>query len=192
MIKYTQLMVDLETLGTNTDCPVISIGATWFCLETKTIGDTFYAIFDVADQIDTRTRFADASTFKWWLSQGNSAKAVFKDNPLPTKVVLEKFREWIMVHVGSKSKTTKKCFPWGNSNSFDLVIMESLFKDYGVTCPWIYYNQRDLRTFRDLIANGAKVEKLGTDHNALDDCISQIKFMFNHHTPKGIKNDSSY
>ncbi len=176
-----QLMIDIESLGTNTDCPVISIGAVWFDIKTRTIGPDFYAILDVADQIDTKIRFADASTLRWWMGQSNAAKTIFKDNPAPTKQVLELFRKWIMNFTGSTAQTTKKCFPWGNGNSFDLVIMESLFKDYGVVCPWNYYSQRDLRTYKEFIGKGAKVEKLeGVNHNAKDDCINQINYIFKH------------
>lgn len=181
MIKYSQLMVDIETLGTNTNCPVISIGAVYFDIPTKTIGDSFEMVLDLSEQIDSHKRFADASTLKWWLNQSGAAKQVFKDGYKPVKEVLETFRAWVMTHSGSSANTTRKCFPWGNSNSFDLVILESLFKDYNVMCPWIYYNQRDLRTFREFIGGGAKVPKLeGVNHNAKDDCINQINYIFEH------------
>lgn len=181
MIKYSQLMVDIESLGTNPDCPVISIGAAWFDIKTKTIGPTFKMVCSLEDQIDTRTRFVDSATLKWWLQQNNAARQIFKDGAKPTKEVLETFRHWIMTTAGAgtKSQTAKKCFPWGNSNSFDLVILESIFKDYGVITPWNYYSQRDLRTFKEFVAKGAKVEKLlGTNHDCLDDAINQINYIF--------------
>lgn len=175
------LMIDLETLGTGVDAPVISIGAAFFDIEKKLIGDTFYMVCDVADQMDSKVRHADSSTIKWWMSQGNAAKQVFKDGHKPTKEVLETFRAWIMAHAGSRAQSTKKCNPWGNGSSFDITLMETLFKDYGVQCPWLYYNVMDLRTFRRFVANGAKVEKLeGTNHNALDDAVNQINFIFKH------------
>jgi len=172
------LMIDLETLGTKPDAPIISIGAVWFDLEKRQIGDTFYAVLDVAEQIDSKTRFASASTIKWWLSQADAAKSVFKEGAKPTKDVLALFREWIMVHAGSKAKTTKKCLPWGNGSTFDITLMETLFDDYEVTCPWMYWNVMDLRTFKRFVGKGKKVEKLGTDHNALDDAVSQVNYMF--------------
>ena len=179
-IKCKQLMVDLETLGTSPDCPVISIGAAWFDIPTRTIGPTFYMALELTDQIDDRVRFADASTIKWWLSQSNAAKHVFKEGARPTADVLQLFYKWIMQEAGAgkNSKATKNCYPWGNGCSFDLVILESMFKAYNVECPWLFYNQRDLRTYREYVGNNKKVEKLGTDHNALDDSISQIKYIF--------------
>lgn len=172
------LMVDLETLGTGNKAPIISIGARWFDLETKTKGNEIYIVLDIADQIDSKVRFADASTFKWWLSQGNAAKAVFKDNPLPTKVGLQAFADWILANAGSKSKSTKKCCPWGNGSTFDISLMESIFEDYDVKCPWLFYNTMDFRTYRRFKCNNDKVPKGGTNHNALDDANSQIDFLF--------------
>ena len=180
-------MIDLETIGTDVDAPIISIGAAYFDLDTKQIGDTFYMVFDVADQIDTRTRFANADTIRWWMSQGNAAKQVFKDGHKPTKEVLETFRTWIMTHAGSKAKTTNKVTVFGNGSGFDITLMETLFKDYKVTCPWRFWNIMDLRTFRRFVAKGAKVEKLeGTNHNALDDAINQINFMFQHYSANDV------
>ena len=51
----------------------------------------------------------------------------------------------------------------------------------------MFYNIMDLRTFRRFVGNGAKVPKLeGTNHNALDDCINQINYMFEHYKPKAV------
>ena len=174
-------MIDLETLGTNVDAPIISIGAAYFDIDKKQIGDTFYMVCDVADQMDSKIRFADASTIKWWMQQSGAAKAVFKDGHKPTKEVLETLRQWIMTHAGSKAQTTNKCIVWGNGSSFDITLMETLFKAYDVVVPWRFWNVMDLRTFRRFVAKGAKVQKLeGTDHNALDDSINQINFIFEH------------
>jgi len=175
---FDQLMIDLETLGTSTDCPVISIGASWFDLKSKIIGNPFYMVLDIKDQIDSKIRSVDADTIKWWMNQSQDAKKVFRDNTVPTKDALEVFAKWILENAGSKAKTTKKCFPWGNGSSFDLAIMESMFRDYNVTCPWYFYAQRDLRTFKVFVGKGKKIEKAGTEHNALDDAVSQINYMF--------------
>tara|TARA_R110000868_G_C10973188_1_gene771514 strand:- start:55303 stop:55878 length:576 start_codon:yes stop_codon:yes gene_type:complete len=174
------LMIDLETLGTNTDAPIISIGAAWFDIPSRQIGNTFYAVLDVAEQMDSRKRFADASTIKWWMSQSNAAKNVFKDGAKDSSEILTMFYNWVMTNAGAgkNSKQTRKCMPWGNGAGFDITLMESIFKSYGVECPWMFYNIMDLRTYRRFVGNGAKVEKLGTDHNALDDSISQIKYIF--------------
>jgi exodeoxyribonuclease VIII len=100
-------MIDLETLGTEPDAPIISIGAAWFDLETKTIGKTFYATLDVADQIDSKKRFASAATIKWWMGQSGAARKVFKDDARPSKEVLQLFANWILQTAGA-SKGSKQ------------------------------------------------------------------------------------
>ena len=173
------LMIDLETLGTNTKAPIISIGAVWFDPESGELGAKYYVTLDVAEQMDSRTRFADASTIKWWMQQDGAAKAVFREDAKPTKYALQNFRDWIMstAGAGAKSKATKKCFPWGNGSCFDIVLLESIFKDYDIECPWLFYNVMDLRTFRRFVTGGAKVENAGTAHNALDDAVAQAEYV---------------
>lgn len=172
------LMIDLETLGTHTKAPIISIGAVFFDIEKKELGPTFYGVLDVADQIDSKIRFADASTIKWWMSQSGAAKRVFKDNAHPTAPSLETFADWILNTVGSKSKSTKKVTVWGNGSGFDITLMETMFEDYKIKCPWMYYKVNDLRTFKRFVAKGEAVQKLeGTDHNALDDAVNQANYV---------------
>jgi len=176
------LMIDLETLGTSANAPVISLGAAYFDINTKQMGDTFYMVCDVADQIDSRIRPVDADTIKFWMHQSGAAKRVFKEGHQPTKVVLETFRKWVMEHAGSKAASfSTKVKPWGNGSSFDITIMETLFDDYKVAVPWAFWQVMDLRTYRRFIGKGAKVPKLeGVEHNALDDCINQINYVFEH------------
>ncbi len=170
------LMIDLETLGTNNAAPIISIGAALFDIKNKQIGDTFYEVLDVADQIDTKIRFVDSSTIKWWMNQSNAAKTVFKTKATSTKTALENFRTWIITRTDFN-----KVHPWGNGASFDISLIESLFKDYNIPCPWMFWNVMDLRTYKRFIGKNSPIEKLeGTNHNALDDAINQIKYVFKH------------
>lgn len=168
------IMIDLETLAQNPDAVVISIGACVFDLETGEIGPTFYMALDVEEQME-RGRKVNADTLKWWMSQSGAAKKVFHEQAKPAQEVLQTLKIWI-----EAQGTVSKIRPWGNGSSFDISIMEDIFRMYKIKCPWLYYNVMDMRTFRRFIANNAKVEKLGTDHNALDDAKSQAKFCIDH------------
>ena len=59
----TDLMIDLETLGTKPNSVIISIGAVFFDIEKKTLGSTFYLPLKVEDQVK-RGRAMDISTIK--------------------------------------------------------------------------------------------------------------------------------
>ena len=48
-MRFNHLMIDLETLGTAANAPVIAIGAVFFDPNTGTLGDTFDAAIDVED-----------------------------------------------------------------------------------------------------------------------------------------------
>lgn len=169
------LMIDFETLGTGADAMVISLGAVFFDIETQQLGPTFYMAFDVEDQMK-KGRVFTKSTLKWWLGQADAAKKVFHEQAKPTELVLKTFSDWVKSNGGKKYTR-----PWGNGATFDISIIESLFEQFGVECPWMYYNIMDLRTFRRFVANGTEVpKKEGTNHNALDDAKNQAKFVLDH------------
>lgn len=170
-----ELMIDFETLGTGPNTIVISVGAYFFDLDTGKLGPSFYMAFDIEDQMKKGRTFTP-ETLKWWMSQSGAAKKVFHEEAKPTKVVLETFVKWCKANA-MKSKLK----PWGNGAHFDISIMESLLSDFELECPWLFYNVMDVRTLRRFLANNAKVEKKGTNHNALDDAKSQAEFCIEHY-----------
>lgn len=168
------LMIDFETLGTNPDTTVISVGCVFFDPDTGQKGPTFYMAFEVDGQMK-KGRTIDASTLKWWMSQSGAAKKVFNEQAKPAELVLQTFAQWC------KANCSKKyLMPWGNGATFDISIFENLFRHYNLDCPWMYYNVMDLRTFRRFLANNAKVVKMGVNHNALDDANAQADFVIEH------------
>lgn len=168
----TDLMIDLETLGTDPETPVISLGAVFFNPETKQLGPTFYMALDVSEQIQ-RGRKPTGDTIKWWMGQTDAAKKVFHEKAKPAQDVLQLFVRWYKDNSTGKRGSSV----WGNGSTFDISIMENIFRDYGLGCPWSHYNVMDLRTFKRFVAKGKKVEKRGTNHNALDDAVSQAQYV---------------
>lgn len=174
------LMIDLETLGTTPNTPVISIGAVFFDLENKQLGQTFYLPCDVSEQI-ARGRKPTGDTIKWWMGQSEAAKKVFHEQAKPMKEVLELFITWYTR--GSNMALPKplshkeRAYVWGNGSTFDISIMEDLFRDYGFELPWGYNKAMDLRTYKRFVNQGEQVKKSGVNHNALDDAISQANYV---------------
>lgn len=164
-------MIDLETLGTEADCPVIAIGAVFF--DADGVRDEFYEVLNVEEQIDAG-RKASGSTIKWWMGQSDAAKKVFKDGARDTHDGISRFLEFC------KRYPVKELKPWGNGSNFDITIIEHLIKDCEEASPWIFWNIRDLRTFKEdleIFTGKTKVEKKGVNHNALDDARSQAQFV---------------
>lgn len=166
------LMIDLETLGQTPNTPVISLGACFFDIKTGQIGNTFYMVMDVSEQIE-RGRKPDGSTLKWWMQQTDAAKKVFSEHAKPVDVVLGTFQQWYKQN-NSKAKV------WGNGSTFDISILEDMYRMYKIKCPWLFYNIMDLRTFKRFNGKGEKVMKSGVNHNALDDALSQAKYVIQH------------
>lgn len=162
------LMIDLETLGTDPDCPVIAIGAVFF--DESGLKDEFYEVLNVEEQIDGGRRVT-GSTIKWWMSQSDAAKRVFKDGARETMDALDRFVTFC------KRYPQKGLKPWGNGSTFDISIMDDLFKDADIPSPWLYYNVRDLRTFKEDVYDGKDLPREGTHHNALDDAKHQARIV---------------
>lgn len=165
----SDLMIDLETLGNTPDTPVISLGAVFFDTKNKVMGPTFYMALDVSEQI-ARGRKPTGDTIKWWMNQSGAAKRVFHEKAKPTIEVLTLFINWY-------KQINSKAFVWGNGSTFDISIMENIFRDYGLKEPWTYNKAMDLRTFKRFKANGEQVRKSGVNHNALDDALSQAQYV---------------
>lgn len=166
------LMIDLETLGTEPEAPIISIGAVFFDVEKKALGPTFYMALDINEQIK-RGRHPTGDTIKWWLGQADAAKRVFHEKAKPSFEVLSLLQQWIKAN-------NPKVFVWGNGSTFDISLMENIFRMYNIECPWNYNKIMDLRTFKRFQAKGAKVVIPGTAHNALDDAIGQANYVMEH------------
>ena len=165
--KVMDVMIDIETLGTKSNCPVISIGAVAFDLTT--IHGSFYTALDVEEQIDSGKRIADASTIKWWMGQSGAAKTVFKENPEDTKFGLQQLALFL--------SSFDDFYVWGNGATFDITILESIFDSYGVEIPWKYNRIMDQRTIKRFLGKDVKLKREGVYHNAVDDATTQAKFI---------------
>ncbi len=174
-MKWSDLMIDLETLGTGPDAVIVSIGAVFFDIEKGTLGPTFEMVLDIQSEMGLGRKI-DADTLRWWFSQENAAKKVFHEKATDPVKVLELFSYFCQTN-----STPKMLKAWGNGSTFDITLMESLYKTYARVHPWGYNGVMDLRTFRRFVADGAPVIKTGTNHNALDDAISQAKFVLEYY-----------
>lgn len=170
------IMLDIETLGTGSNSLVLSIGAVEFNLA----GDTFRQFqitLPVLEQIINPTVELDMDTIKWWKTQSEEAKKSLL-NKKPSKTVKEgliAFYDFI--------KTFENPVIWGNGCTFDNVIMRNLFKSFNLHFPTPYYADMDVRTIVQL-ADYEKVNKLtgkftGTKHDAIADCLHQVKLVSN-------------
>ncbi|MBA8479834.1 3'-5' exoribonuclease [Escherichia coli] len=168
---WIHLSVDLETMGTNPDAPINSIGGKFFDPATGEMGPEFSKAID----LETSGGIIDRKTIKWWVKRSREAQSAIFTDEISLDVALRLFIEFI-------EKNSGGCFVqvWGNGANFDNVILRRSYERQGIPCPWLYYNDRDVRTIVELgNAIGFDVRMAipfeGVPHNALDDARHQAK-----------------
>lgn len=163
----TDIMIDIETLGTGTNAVVLSIGAVKFDIEKGKIGSTFHMALDIQEQMNAG-RVVDAQTLAWWMKQPQEVLTPLFEKAKPVKEVLELFTRW----------AGKNLYVHGNGAGFDITIMESLYSSMGKKHFWKYNKIMDLRTFKRFSnPNNYTIDNKGDKHNALDDAMAQAKFV---------------
>ncbi|ELT9930757.1 3'-5' exoribonuclease [Escherichia coli] len=170
---WNHLSVDLETMGTNPDAPINSIGGKFFDPETGEMGPEFSKTIDAKTGGGT----VDISTIEWWLVQSSEARSAILVNQIPLDDALLQFREFISEHSDEKFVQV-----WGNGVTFDNAILRRSYERKGIPCPWRYCNDRDVRTIVELgktIGFDARtaIPFEGVPHNALDDARHQAKYV---------------
>ncbi len=163
--------MDLETLGTNGDAVVVSIGAIMF--DAENIAENgFYAVLDIDDQV-ARGRKLNPGTVKWWMQQSEAARRVFTEKGRPVISVLDDFRAYVGYNEPGEGVKM-----WGNGADFDCVILGSLHDTFGMKKPWSYSNNRCFRTLKNIaqleVGLGTPPRE-GVHHNALHDAVYQAK-----------------
>lgn len=156
------LMVDIETLGTRKDSVITQIGACYFDRVTAEIGDTFLINISIDDCLKNGLR-VDGGAIKFWLEQPGE-RVTFLKAPVGLSSGLGKFREF------SRDCDTV----W--SHPFDMRILDDAYRVLGQSMHPNYRKHRDIRTLVDLAKLPYNKPDKPKDHNALNDCLYQVKY----------------
>lgn len=169
--KAAHIVLDLETLSTQPNAAIASIGAVALTARGSFVSEFHVAVDAGAPQ---HLRHVCANTCAWWDKQSEDAKlgSIHAPNPTLPHQALEAFTAWVQQHADPK-----KVKVWGNGSSFDNVILSSLYADYPeLVRPWAYWNDRDMRTVLDLHPQAKNVGEFeGIKHNALHDARHEAK-----------------
>lgn len=175
---YRHLMVDLETMGSKSNAPIVSIGAVFFNPNTGNTGAEFYTAVSLESSM-LLGGVPDAGTIIWWLKQSPEARsAIAMADTLPVIDALELFSDFI----SENSDAGPDVQVWGNGASFDNVILRSSYDRANIECPWKFRNDRDVRTMTELgkaigINPRYDIPFDGDMHNALSDARHQVKYV---------------
>ena len=162
-------MIDLETLGTSADAVILSVAAVLFDPVDATTSAEFYHTGIDIDQFD---RKIDDGTLRWWLKQSEAARAQHVVQRVTLYEVLRELRLFLKPVDGGV---------WGNGADFDNALLNHAWKQtcIGDELLYPYWQTRCFRTFVSLFDPKKKHKPQSNDHNALNDCHNQIKWMEN-------------
>jgi DNA polymerase III epsilon subunit-like protein len=169
-----EIMIDLETMGNKQNSVIVSIGAVAFDFEKDELGPTFYEKVSIDSCLGIGLEVM-GSTIKWWLSQSDSARSEIGIDAISIQHALFKFNQYFTSIVNGRKTTEVNV--WGNPTSFDIGILSNAYEKSKLLAPWHYRNERDLRTLVSLYPEiKAKTATVGTLHNPVDDCKTQIMY----------------
>ena len=170
------LMVDLETLATSPNAVILTIGAVTFDPASNRIFDKLYYRVDV-DSCDRLGMVVDDATIEWWSKQAADVQteAFAEDNRVDIEEVIEKFHKFAW-----------NCDAfWSHGATFDLVIIENIYRSLNKPLPWNFWQLRDTRTLFDLGVDPDMPK--GSKHDALQDAIRQAVGVQNVYTKLKIR-----
>lgn len=162
------VMLDLETLSTQPDAVILSLGAVIFDPYKMSQPTSWCTIkFDVDEQI-ARGRHIQPDTLKWWGQQSPEVieLAMGETDREPVTEALTRFRKFVL-HADEI---------WSQGPVFDIVMLENIYNQYQLHVPWPYWKIRDSRTlFKSLNYDPrSELRSAGASHHdALDDAVIQ-------------------
>jgi hypothetical protein len=158
------LMVDMETLAVSPNAVVLSLGAVHFDPFGDTFGETIYYKINLDDQ-DALGREIDPNTVEWWGKQDPAImeEAFSEHDRIPLAEAVDRFHKFAW---GCDAF-------WSHGATFDLVILENLYRQHKKPLPWSYWQLRDTRTLFDLGFNPNMPKE--SKHDALQDALRQAK-----------------
>lgn len=177
MNTFTDIMIDIETLGTRMDSVMLSISAVPFNMNGDISERTFDMYIDIDSSIQAGAKVT-GHTFLWWLGQSEDARqSQISASRFALVEVLDAFTRWYTEQCTHNNTALNV---WGNGSKFDLGIITSAYESIGNNVPWKPWVEQDVRTvvrWNPDIKKTMKQDFQGTEHKGIDDCKHQIRYV---------------
>ncbi|MBU0808735.1 MAG: 3'-5' exoribonuclease [Gammaproteobacteria bacterium] len=171
MINATHYVLDLETMGKGPRSAIVAIGCVR--IENLKITGEFYHRVPLRSSMECGLQ-VDASTIQWWLEQEEAARVEITGG---SATELPHALGWLAAFMGvnDDQPPSKNALLWGNGSSFDNVIVGNAFDACNIQRPWMFWNDRDLRTLLALYPEAKVIPFEGTKHHALHDAQHEAR-----------------
>lgn len=161
------VMIDIESLDTSPNCVILTIGLVSFNPKGMGIVEKLELRPTIEEQTEKFNRVINEDTLRWWSEQSpealNEAMGDFG------RISYSECMEQVYKFCWNRRAV------WSNGAGFDVVAMESAFRDLDMRIPWPFYTVRDTRTLYEIAGVSLKDKKYGTKttHKAVEDAEHQ-------------------
>lgn len=162
------ICVDIETLSTRSNAVIVTIAAVKFNFISNET-ETFCVNVNPVEGKKLGLHISK-ETLDWWRLQKPEACKAWQTCRLGLSEALTNFDTFC----GSDKNTHY----WSLGTNFDFPILESSYFALNRKEQWRYWNLHDMRTAFYLAGLDTKQEeRVGVYHDALSDCLTQIKWL---------------
>lgn len=168
MHELNHICTDLETLSTRSNAVIVTIAAVRFNFSSDKV-ETFCVNVNPREGKELGLHIC-LETLEWWRQQKPEAVKAWQHSQYGVSEALDMYSEFC----GDDKNTSHWCL----GTNFDFPILESSYQAVEKKEPWMHWNLHDMRTAFYLAGlDTFKEERVGTYHNAIDDCLTQIKWL---------------
>ena len=168
---YTDVMLDVETLGNKSNYVVTQISLVPFNLSKGDVAgrsDSFSEFISIEDSLQKGLGI-ESDTLAWWLKQDVDVFKQQLSGSMTIKEVMDKMVDFI-------ANTTSKDTRFWATAVLDYQSINSLSKIAGIPSPIFYRNRLCSRTIRFLWEQSTGKEFIfRNNHDAYQDCLFQIE-----------------
>ena len=161
------IMIDIESLDTSPNCVILTIGAVRFDPRGMGVVEKLELRPTIEEQTDKYNRVINEDTLRWWSTQSEAAmeEAMGDRDRVSFRDCMETLYKFCW----------NRRAVWSNGASFDVVAMESAWRQLDMRIPWPYYTVRDTRTLYEIAGVSLKDAKYKTmtTHKAVEDAEHQ-------------------
>lgn len=170
------IMIDIETMGTEPGCAIISIAAIRFDLDGNIGASLSINNINLKSNISIGLKM-EIDSVLWWMRQGESAKKILEQN-LDGMSINQALLElsFFIKKVIDEYPTRYRI--WAQSPRFDLAILSVAYTACDLNKPWSYKHELDTRTINYLNPDiQRKHVYSGIHHDPYYDGINQIEIL---------------
>ena len=176
-------IIDVETLGTESTCVILSAGVVYFDdvevnTPEKMLKNSCFVKFNAQEQIESYNRTITQSTLDWWARQSQECRNISFVRR-PTDESARRGMSELKFFIDTYDTSAKQII-WARGG-LDQMALESLCWKMGVAPLTHFSNWRDVRTAVDILATDSDNGYCDTtkrfdsfrliDHHPVHDCI---------------------